>query len=201
MTNLGIVFTLHSPTTPGNPGYSVDLTDVSIQQGFRLGDLGGLTTEAELGAVASSSARLDDPTGLAGAPGIPGLKQLSVNEARAPSGNRRIGEYYIGPRTYMRGGQAVSPSLRTGVERVVDMDLYDINSFLSFRIFRADTNGSNTSFNRPAETDVARITAMLAVSFLSDTLLHPLRGLFHLFLNHFLGVMLNGLFNCLGTKF
>jgi hypothetical protein len=163
-----ISFVYHSPTTPGNPGFSVNLGT----QAVRSGDIPGLSTEAELGAVATSSLRFDDPTGSAGNAGdaIKGLKQLSISESLAPSGNRRIGEYYIGDRRYYRGSQGVSPSLRTGSARVIDMALADINSFLSFRIFRADTNGSNTSFNRPAETDVQRVTAMLAVSFLSDTL-------------------------------
>src|SRR5258706_14604000 len=101
----GISFIYHSPTTPGNPGWSVDLTDVSIAQGVRLGDVTGLVTDAQLGAVGAGSLRMDDPTGTAGHAGdaIIGLKQLSVNEGRAPSGNRRIGEYYIGPRYYQRG--------------------------------------------------------------------------------------------------
>lgn len=171
----GIQYVLHSPTTPGNPGYSVDLSVPAVEQGVRLGDMPGLITEAELGAVGISSARIDDPAGTAGngTDGIPGLKQLSVNEGRAPSGNRRIGEFYITDRHYSRGDQGVSPSLITGVERIVDITLADINSFLSFRIFR---NGSNTSFNRPAETDVARVQAMLSVSFLSDTLFDGLVG-------------------------
>lgn len=168
----GIQFIYHSPTTPGNPGFSVDLTDVAQQQGVRLGTIGGLQTEAELGAVAQSALVLDDPTGTAGhsSDAIVGLKQLSVNEGRAPSGNRRIGEFYIADRRYYRGNE-VSPSLRTGAARLIDMTLSDINSFLSFRILRTGTaNGSNTSFNRPAETDVERITALLAIPFLSTTL-------------------------------
>jgi hypothetical protein len=163
--------TYHSPTTPGNPGFSV-----TFGPAVRLGDIPGLSTEAELGAVGTSALRFDDPDGTAGNDGdaIKGLKQISVTESEAPSGNRRIGEYYIGDRRYYRGTQGSSPSLRTGAARVIDMTLTDINSFLSFRVFRADTNGSNTSFNRPAETDIERVTAMLAVSFISDTLFNGL---------------------------
>ncbi len=167
-----ISFTLHSPTTPGNPGWSEDLTNVSIQQGFRSGDVTGLQTEAELGAVAINGLRLDDPTGTAGhaSEGIPGLKQLSVSELDAPSGNRRIGEFYVADRRYSRG-QTGSPSLRTAAARVVDISISDINAFLHFRILRTGTaNGSNTTFNRPAETDVQRVTALLAVPFIATTL-------------------------------
>lgn len=171
------VATYHGPSTPGNPGFSIDLTDVSIGQGFRSGDLSGVVTEAELGAVGISSARLDDPTATAGNAGdaIVGLKQLSITELDAPSGNRRIGEFYIADRRYYRGTQGASPSLMTGPARVIDMSLSDINSFLHFRILRTgEANGSNTTFNRPAETDVERVTALLAVPFIADTLFNGL---------------------------
>lgn len=167
---MSLQFLYRSPTTPAGPGWVVNLGD----QAVRLGNIAGLVMEAELGATGNSSLAFDDPTGTAGhdSDAIVGLKQFSVNELLAPANNRRVWEGYVADRRYSRGTPgSTSPSLRTGAARIIDMTLVDINSFLSFRIFRNGTvNGSNTSFNRPAETDVQRVAALLNVPFLSDTL-------------------------------
>jgi hypothetical protein len=162
-------FLYRSPTTPAGPGWVVDLGT----QAVRLGDEAGLITEAELGAVGISNLRFDDPDGTAGHAGdaIVGLKQFTVNELLESAGNRTIFEGYIADRRYQRGANASSPSLRTGAARVIDMTLADLNSYLSFRVLQNVTavNGSNTAFNRAAETDVQRVTALLATPLLNTT--------------------------------
>ena len=164
---MALTFTYRSPTTPAGPGWTEDLGN----QAVRLGDIAGLLTSCELGAAAISSLRIDDPTGTAGHSGdaIVGLKQLSVTESAAPSGNRRVWEGYIADRTYYRG-ESSSPSLRTGAARIIDMSLVDLNTFLSFRVFLPTDVDATSDFVRPAETDVARVTALLAVDFISSTL-------------------------------
>ena len=166
---MSMTFIYRSPTTPAGPGFVVDLGN----QFARLGSISGFIMEAELGSVGISSLAGDDPTGTAGhdSDAIVGLKQFTVNELAAPNNNRRIFEGYIGDRRYYRGTSSQSPSLITGAARIIDMTLVDINSFLSFRIFPpSGVNLDDDTFNRPAETDVARVTALLSVGFLSTTL-------------------------------
>lgn len=155
-----------SPTTPGGAGWVVDLGN----QAVRLGRIAGIQQEAELGAVGTSSIILDDPTGTAGHSGdaIVGLKQFTWFESLAPTGSKVIFQGYIGDRRYRRGVSDNAPSLITGAARVIDVTLVDINAFLAFRVLTAGL------FNRPAETDVARVTALLGVSFLSTTLYNEL---------------------------
>lgn len=161
-------FKYRSPTTPAGAGWIVDLGN----QAVRLGDETGLITHAELGVVGVSSLRFDDPDGTAGHNGdaIVGLKQFSVFESDTFASKNRVWEGYIADRRYYRGSQGVSPSLRTGAARVIDMTLVDLNAFLSFRVFVPTSISSSNAFNRPAETDVARVTALLGVGFLSTTL-------------------------------
>jgi hypothetical protein len=157
-----------SPTTPGGAGWSVDLGD----QAVRLGSIKGVVQEAELGAAGVSSIAIDDLTGTAGhaSDAIIGLKQFDWKDDRAPSGHRTIWTGYIGDRRYRRGTSSESPSLRTGSARVIDITLVDINSFLGFRVFQPETLDATSSFNRPAETDIERVQALLNVDFLSTTL-------------------------------
>ena len=154
-----------SPTTPGGPGWVVDLGNEAV----RLASIQGIVQEAELGAVGISSIQIDDPTGDAGHDGdaIIGLKQFTWSESTTPSDKNVIWNGYIGDRRYRRGTPGQSPSLITGPGRVIDITLVDVNSFLSFRILGVD---DTSAFNRPSETDVERVAALLAVDFLSDTL-------------------------------
>ncbi len=149
-----------SPTTPGNPGWDDDLGNTAV----RLGSIQGIVQEAELGAVGISSIQLDDPTGTAGHAGdaIVGLKQFDWIESAPGTGHRRIWTGYIGDRKYRRGTSSASPSLLTQAARVIDITLVDINSFLAFRVFTPEN-----TFNRPAETDVARVTALLGTALLT----------------------------------
>lgn len=154
--------TYYSPAVPGDAGFSINLAGDNRP---RLGNIQGLITECELGAVGISSLTIDDPNGDVGndSDAILGLKQLRVTESAAPAGKRRIWTGYIGDRTYARGGSD-SPSLLLGPGRIIDMTLVDINSFLSFRVFVDD------AANRPAETDVERIAWLLGYEYLSTTI-------------------------------
>ena len=161
---MGLIVTYFSPTTPGVASWSEDLSGA-----VRLGTIAGLIDDAELGTVGVSSLLFDDPLGTLGHAGdaIAGLKQLYVDETAAPAGNQRLWTGYIADRRYHRG----TDSLITGVARKIDATLVDINSFLSFRIFAPVTMDATSSFVRPAETDVARVAALLTVvDFLSTTL-------------------------------
>jgi hypothetical protein len=154
-----------SPTTPGATSWSEDVSGA-----IRLASITGLVAEAEAGAVGAGNIVLDDPTSSIGhsGDGIVGLKQFHMIETDAPPGNQRLYTGYIGDRRYYRGK---SNSLITGAARVIDATLYDINSFLSFRVFPPHAIDASNSFVRPAETDLARVAALLtAVGFLSDTL-------------------------------
>lgn len=160
---MGLVVTYSSPTTPGIAGWSVDFSSA-----VRLGTIAGVVDEAELGAVAVSSLLFDDLDGTLGHNGdaITGLKKMALDETSAPVGDQRLWTGYVGARHYRRG----TDSLRTEVMRKIDVDLVDINRFLSDRIFAPVALDATSSFVRPAETDLQRIAALLAVDFLSDTL-------------------------------
>jgi hypothetical protein len=152
----------YSPTTPDADGWSEDIGDA-----LRDGDIGGLVAEFELGAVGSSNLPLDDPEQSVGHDGdaIAGLKQLAVTETAAPAGRRRIWTGYVADRAY---DHREDESLFLAGQRGIDPTLVDLNSFLSFRVLGVD---ETSAFNRPAETDIERVTALLAVDFLSTTLL------------------------------
>lgn len=153
-----------SPTTPGATSWSVELSSA-----IRLASITGIAIEAEAGAVGAGNIVLDDPTSSVGhsGDGIVGLKQFHMIETDCPVGNQRLYTGYVGDRRYYRGK---SNSLITGAARVIDITLYDINAFLAFRVFAPVALDPTSSFVRPAETDLARIEALLDVDFLSDTL-------------------------------
>lgn len=160
-----------SPTTPGAATFSVDLSGA-----VRLGSVTGLVDEAELGVAGIGGLTFDDPTSTLGqaSDGIVGLKQMYVNEMSSPAGSRRLWTGYIAQRTYRRGDTEPSgteSSLRTGAARKIDAVLVDVNSFLNFRVFAPTALDPTSDFDRPAETDIARITALLStVDFLTTTL-------------------------------
>ena len=154
-----------SPTTPGAATFTVDVTST-----IRLGSITGLVGEAELGAVGEGNIVLDDPLSTVGylSDGIVGLKQMIFNELDCPIGNQRLWTGYIGDRRYHRGQ---SDSLITGAARKIDVTLVDTNAFASFRVFAPTADDPTSDFDRPAETDIARIAALLTtVDFLSTTL-------------------------------
>lgn len=155
-------FLYRTPTTPAGPGWVEEIP-------IRLGSISGVSQEAELAAVGVSQISIDDPDADVGhaSDAILGLKQFDWIEAAASVGHRRIWTGYIGDRTYRRGSGGESPSLITGSARLIDATLSDINSFLTFRLLGVD---ATSAFDRSAETDVQRITALLGVDFLSTTL-------------------------------
>ena len=166
---MGLVVTYYMPADASAGPWTEDLS-----RAVRLGTVAGVIDEAELGAVGQSSLLFDDQHGTLGtshySDGIRGLKRLWMDETACPSGDQRLWTGWIGDRHYHRG----TSSLITGVARQVDVTLIDANSMLSFRVF-APVNGSNAtiynasnSFIRPAETDLARVAALLTVPFLTS---------------------------------
>jgi hypothetical protein len=158
---MGLVVAYSSPATPGVASWIEDLSGA-----VRLGTIDGLVDEAELGAVGISSILFDDPLGTLGHAGntIVGLKQLHIDETACAPGDQRLWTGYIADRRFRRG----TDSLITGVARKIDTTITDVNGFLSFRIFAPVAMDATSSFNRPAETDVVRVAALLTdVDFLS----------------------------------
>jgi len=160
-------FTYRSPTTPAGAGWSEDLGTEAV----RLGQIAGLSTQAQLGSVDGSSIPIDDPDSDVGhsGDGIVGLKQFDWRESACPLGRRLIWTGYVGPRTYRRG-DGTRPSLITDAARWIDVNLQDINAFLSFRLLVDWGASGDASFNRPAETDIERVQALLDVYYVSTTL-------------------------------
>ena len=74
-------------------------------EAVRLGQIAGLSTQAQLGIVDGSSIGIDDPDSDVGhdGDGIVGLKQFDWRESACPVGRRLIWTGYVGPRTYRRG--------------------------------------------------------------------------------------------------
>ena len=166
---MGLVVTYYMPADASSGPWTEDLSDA-----VRLGTIDGIVDEAELGSVGISSLLFDDPLGTLGtshyADGIRGLKRIWIDETACPAGDQRLFTGWFGDRRYRRG----TDSLITGVARKLDATIVDANTMLSFRVF-APVNGSNSnaynasnSFIRPAETDLARVTALLAVPFLTS---------------------------------
>ena len=111
-----------------------------------------VTTNAEEGSNAQSTVQADDPDGTFD---LVGHRIFSVQEDTAPaaSSNSYIYVGYSAARRISRG-----PYHRTQAGRVWDIDLVDLNSVLPRRIM------DGTDSNRPAETDVARITWLLGTT-------------------------------------
>ena len=158
---MSLSFVYYSPTVGAITGWSENLgTDV-----VRLGTM-ALSASAEQGEAAICGLQLDDPNADVGHDGdaIVGLKQVRITESAAPVGRRRVWTGYVADRTYSRGTGG-SPSLIVDAARVIDVSLVDINAFLNFRIFH------ESDANRPAETDIARVTWLLSHSYVSSTLI------------------------------
>ena len=122
------------------------LTETDLTDYFRLYTL-DVAMNAEEGSVAQSTVFADDPDGDLD---ITGHRRFRITESTATGSNTTIWVGYTAARRYHRGD-----STRTGVARAVDIDLVDVNSIIARRIF------DRSQANRPAETDVARITWLL----------------------------------------
>jgi hypothetical protein len=104
-----------------------------------------VTENAEEGSVAISGIFVDDDDG---ALDFPPLTRIWAQETEiAASSNTYVYHGYIADRTIHRGD-----STRTSTARVWEVNAADENSVLSRRVL------SNPNANRPAETDVQRVT-------------------------------------------
>jgi len=160
-----LVCTYFSPTTPTATTWSEDLTPY-----IRLASITGLAGEARLGATGEGNVVFDDETSSIGHlnDGILGLKQMFFDETACPAGNQRMWTGYIYDRRYRRN---VEHSLILGTAREIDVTLVDVNDFLSFRVFAPTADDPTSDFDRPAETHIQRVQALLTtVDFLSTTL-------------------------------
>ena len=133
----------------------VDLGKTAI----RLGQVTGLISEAELGVAGICGIPIDDPDGTLT---IRGWATFTVDESDCPVGQQRLFTGFLVDRKYRRG---TNDSLVTGAARVIDASLVDINTITSFRLFPQ----SDSTANRPSETDVARLTWLLGTSYLVPT--------------------------------
>jgi len=110
-----------------------------------------LTEQANHGEVGSGSWTTDDD---AGTVEIVGHK--AVTAVQSSCSFTRTFSGYVGGRQYSRGERHT-----TGAGRQIEFSLLDINARLGFYVIRG------RSWNRPRETISARLTALLASSFLS----------------------------------
>lgn len=117
----------------------------------RLGTGFALTEYAEAGTIASSQVLVDDPSG---AVTLVGLKTLNVDETACAW--RRLFTGYMAERTVQR-----EASLKTGAARRWNSTVMDANLALNLRVLRG------SAANRPAETDIARITWYLGTVYTS----------------------------------
>ncbi len=120
-------------------------------QATRLGAEAGFASSAEKGTIATSgSLPVDDP---GGSRNLVGLKVVQVKELACSTPTLWYG--YASDRIIARGAGATD-SLRTGADRRWDPQLVDVNAVFGFEVLHG------TTWNRPAETDFARIAALLA---------------------------------------
>lgn len=103
-----------------------------------------LVEVADGGEVGSGGFDRDDPS-LAD---VPALKDVTITDARATPTRMFTGR--TGVRTRARGGGMV-----TGDDRVWDVTLLDVNALLD------DVVLTGSTWNRPAETDYARVSALV----------------------------------------
>lgn len=116
---------------------------IRLQTGF------ALTESAEAGVVATSNVDIDDPSG---ALSIVGLKTFRMLETACSWPRAFTG--YIAERSIGR-----ADSLLTGAARRWSCSVVDANSALNFEVIRG------AAANRPAETDIARLTWLLSSGY------------------------------------
>lgn len=125
---------------------SGDLGNAAVRLGIGF----SLTECAEMGVVGSSRVAIDD---LTGALSLVGLKTFRVAETAATAWPRFF-TGYVADRTIKRDyGNTVTTA------RVWDTTVLDLNAALNFEVIRG------TAANRPAETDIQRITWWLASGY------------------------------------
>lgn len=127
---------------------------------IRLGDLPNLAENAEHLSVGSTTLTLDDPDADLGNAGdaILGNHRFKFTETACPSGNRRLYTGIIGQRTYSRGDYGV-----TGVSRVIEVELHDLNALMSFRVI---PNSDRTAI-RARESVTARMAWIMSTNYMN----------------------------------
>lgn len=136
-----------------NDGVVTELTPNRVQVSYDPNHPGtdGFVMNAEEGSVGTSAITVNDPSGNFE---VNGLRVFIVKET-ACAGDAYDGIVYDGytwVRTYSRDVE------RVGAGRTIEMQLSDINTLFERRIMVGADN------NRPAETDVERITWLLSTS-------------------------------------
>jgi len=124
----------------------------------RLGQIPGFIGNAEMGEAGICGLPFDDPTGSLV---ITGWQTFTVDESAGPAGQQRLWTGFIADRQYAR---ATGTSLIAAASRRIETTLVDLNTILTFRLFPE----SDSTANRPSETDVARINWLLSTSYLSS---------------------------------
>jgi hypothetical protein len=119
-----------------------------------------LTIRAEAGDVGMSGIVFDDPDDFIGTTHTPlGIRGFAVSETAASPD--KIFQGYFADRT-IRRGESPRGSLRIGAQREWDASLLDLNNAVYRRVIR------NSDGNRPAETDLARISWLLGSAYTSN---------------------------------
>lgn len=126
--------------------YSIDGTPTNLVRD----DTPELVESADHGNVGAGSLKLDD---VAGTYAVVGHKAVIVEQDECSFPRTFTG--YVGRRTYTR----TAPP--TGTARTINLSLLDINVRLGFYVIRG------RAWNRPRETIAARMTALLASTFLA----------------------------------
>lgn len=114
--------------------------------------------KAEEGSVGGSEVYVDDPTG---ALDIVGLRRWWAWESAEDAGSQVIATGYIGPREIGRIANNVDDHV-VGADRCWSVTLNDHNQLLSRRLV------TGADGDRPAETDIARITWLLGSGYLAS---------------------------------
>ena len=132
----------------------VDLGTAAV----RLGKIDGLPSAAEKCTIAQGGVPVDDPSGTLS---LGPLETFTVDETACTPAR-----LYTGFATARDTDRA--DSLILGAERRIDVTLLDLNAVFNFVII------SGTDGNRPAETDIERITWMLGTSYAAGLADHGL---------------------------
>lgn len=116
-----------------------------------------VTANAEEGSVAISTVQADDSGSTFS---VNGLRVVAIKETRSPEPNSFIYVGFAGARTVSRGPVRSIDQFhyRDGTARTWDIEVVDPNSLIGRRVM------TGNDCNRPAESDIARITWLLATT-------------------------------------
>jgi hypothetical protein len=120
------------------------------------GGIAGLPTAAWYCEPGIGTINIDDPEG---AYELAGWHTFTVDETECTGRERVWGGWLVGRRV-SRG------PYKDGAARIWSVDIIDINALFGFQVFRAN------SAQRPAETDVERMTWMIASAPMASTPVH-----------------------------